>query len=246
MSDIELRLGKMTEAEIAEWRGVTEASLHKNFSKYEKEFEEYCSFVRYKEGRKYAGIDIKEIYNEIIYINKGSKDYERMKEFIPNHIKENPSITTGTWMAICYLEKYPDAKIQQSTASVYARQICKEWYPKEGIINSLTSNRKGNEKGYYERVVGLSFDGKPRLLTKEEEQLKEQLYERFIINPLKNKKAMNEIILNVEDGRKQNFDLGAAYFQLKDVLHDETGGWLISGRKYKDYIEWDKEEKFEF
>lgn len=247
----QLKLGRMSFEELGEWRGVKPQNFNRNFNtRWKEELEEYCEFTRYKEGRKYAGIEISKIY-EPVYIKRGSKDYERMKKFAEEHVKKNPDITTGVWVAINYLKNFPDCELKKVTIAKYANKINNEYFgdgrkKKEGI------------KGTSKIVTGISKNSEPRVLTPEEEERRFELYQKYYVEKQKEscnitKEELEEILcseelehieinnegilINEEELKKvteryKKFKASEAFKDFMFACLKEFGGWPIQGKKY--------------
>lgn len=256
-----LHLGKMTYAEIGKWRGITEASAKKNFSRIQKELEEYCTFTRYKDENKvFAGIEVTEIFDSKEYVKKKSKGYKQLEKYcleqwVPNR---EGNITTNTVTAKRFIEDVPDHILSESTAAKYASKIYLEHFG-DGRY------KKRGKSGISEEVLGISIDHEPRLLTPEERELYFMLLDKHIISPQKkrfdnidkeqlgkdfsylekqkkkhNKKVSDLDFKGIFD-KQDSFNYEQAWYNFRNEFNVKTGGWPITGRMYDRMIFWDEE-----
>lgn len=248
---IELKIGKMTYEELAEWRGVQTNNVYKNFKKFSEELSEYCRFERCKKGRKYAGVEIIEIYTPV-YIKKRSKDYERMKKFVPIHVDKYPDIVTGIHVAVEYQKAYKDCTLKLKTLAAYANKIIKEFYGDGKIVRYGTH-------GISKIIAGVSWEHIPRAMTEEELKKRHELLEEFVYKPQREmignlsyeeetelvgalndcaakgaitKEEMLKASIKKEDD-KEPFDPNWAYQEFRYACCDEFGGWPIKAKKCK-------------
>ena len=75
---MQLSIGKMTLANLAQWFGVSAGSLRNNKSKYLESLARYCRF--HEEGTTKKTLYIDEVYEAEYKTLRGPKPYERVKE----------------------------------------------------------------------------------------------------------------------------------------------------------------------
>lgn len=88
----ELKLGKMTKAELAEWFGITESSYSRQRAKKMELLEDYADFEEV-----YGGVVIKEIYQPVFMKKSGAALVRQMAEKAWNELNtvKNVSIIIG-------------------------------------------------------------------------------------------------------------------------------------------------------
>lgn len=159
----ELKLGKMTTKEIAEWFGIKINSFNHNKVKKLKELENFAEFKM-----EYGGINIINIY-EPIYFKQSSKAYQIIKNNFEQAWHKSGLDTAARVGSQIWIEN-PQIQdmISETTARQYACRIRKEFY---GLVY------KQNSKGTcHSKWVAENKWDEAVLLTKEQEkQLKQTI-----------------------------------------------------------------------
>ena len=99
---MELKLGKMTSRELAEWFGVSYRSYTHKISKYLDELDLFCDFEKV-----YGGVIIKEIFDPIYSKNVNKKDQELFLKELDRCLKEQDGLSTVAGMARLYIYDEP-------------------------------------------------------------------------------------------------------------------------------------------
>lgn len=112
---MELRLGKMSGKEIAEWFGITVHTYQSKATKYLKKLEEFCEFEKV-----YGGVEISKIYLST-YDRKLSKtiDTSYVKEVYLNH-----GLTSMSGM--CEKYGYSITQVRNSRNRLYGEKVYNE------------------------------------------------------------------------------------------------------------------------
>lgn len=107
---MELKLGKMTSRELAQWFGVKYERYSHNISKYLEVLELYCDFEKI-----YGGVIVKEIFIEQYDKKLNKKDKELYMNEIERCVKEQDGLSTVAGMARKYMSnnEYDDLRTAQ-------------------------------------------------------------------------------------------------------------------------------------
>lgn len=165
---MELKLGKMTNKDIAEWMGISAITFNGHKEKYLKELENNY-FKYHLEGKR---VYIDEIYNPVF--KKGVKPYQMVKEKIDDIWSKN-GLDSCKNVSEQIVEYYGDKlEIKPSTAYKYTTRGRNDLYGKpfggEGEIGSC------------EYVWCKKTDNGYELLSEEEEKIKKNLIKKYFGN----------------------------------------------------------------
>ena len=164
---MELKLGIMTNAELADWFGVKPKTFANAKAKKLEELKEYAEF---KESR--GKVEIVTIYYPV-YIQKKSRNYEIVKEGFEKNL--NPSGLDTLRRISCQIcEDNPDLTIALNTAYCYTADYAKEAY---GVTNSNICGTKGCR--HYEFGKWVEGEEYPIALTEEENIIKQRLLKKY-------------------------------------------------------------------
>lgn len=195
----ELKVGRMTVLELAEWFGVQRGTVSKNKQKYLEKLKDYCSFDDL--GKK--GIDIKEIYFPVRMKNVSIRDLKLYKELVESQPEQITSVAA-------MVEELKEKGMKDSTLTYRLS--------KAGEIGFGKTKEKDSEGLYGERnyVWAIKLKGKVhyRRLNAEEDAIFNELISAvYASNPQKVKDA----VLLEEDFK--NSDMSKEeYFRRKELL----------------------------
>lgn len=212
INPIELKLGLMTNKELAEWFGISPKTLRNTREKRLKELEEYAVFNLF--GNK---INIAEIKIPI-YVKKKSQNYLAIKSHIDENWNENGLATKKEVSERIYnkREEY-NLNIKPSTTYAYTCKGSNELY------GSAREPDKGGEIGNcrYVLCVRDAQTGDLRWFTEEEYQKKLELKEKYL------KKFNKEEYQDVEE---------SIYFsERKEKISKETAAKTVYELRHEAY-----------
>lgn len=166
---MELRLGKMTNREIAEWFGIKPNTLSKN---KEKKLEELSFFAKHhlEESGK---IFIDEIYIPV-YEKQTKKNFEKVKSKFDEAWAENGIDTCKDVSDKIYLLLVKDDgkfNLKESTVYKYTRQSRDELYGKPYCYSGT--------KGCCKYVFAKKTENGYELFNEEEEKIKKELIKKY-------------------------------------------------------------------
>lgn len=162
----ELKLGKMTTKEIAEWFGIKINSFNHNKTNKLKELENFADFEV-----EYGGINIINIY-EPIYFKRSSMAYQVIKDNFDQAWHKSGLDTAARVGSQIWIEN-PQIQdmISETTARQYACRIRKEFY---GLV--YKQNSEGTKGTCHSKWVAENNWDEAVLLSKEQEkQLKQTI-----------------------------------------------------------------------
>lgn len=144
-----LRLGKMTSQEIADWFGLKNAkSLSNKTKNYNHKYEELSEYCEYK--KIHGGYEIINIFNQDIlkYEKQRPEAYQYVKD---NYKQEQRSLDTITRVAAALYTKKPSSlHISYSTIKKYTGELKnKEYGSREHGIGT-----KGTSETIWSKIIG--------------------------------------------------------------------------------------------
>jgi hypothetical protein len=235
----QLKLGKMTNKEMAEWFGVALTSYTQRKRKgtaYLNQLEDYCAFEEIR-----GGINVLEIYKSE-YIPKKSKVDKAMRELAETWSSQPDGFSTATYLVGAFLVDHEDEP---------GYEVFYEYSP-QTLIDKVSEVKKelwGNgytkrhgTRGWSTRVMGVKDkDDIPRLMTDEEHDLRRKLYKDYVLPKTDEQidKDMQEYLEGEQKTRDNNFK------RLFDIYKQKTGLIIIMGTQCQDGIIWDEEFTFE-
>ena len=161
---MELRVGLMTNNELAEWFGVKPVTFRNHKSKKLEELKKYADFEL-----KGAKIYIKEIYGSKVYIKR--QDYSIVKEEFTQVYNDSKIDTASNVSKKIYRKRKDDLTIKESTTYEYTRAARNELYGKpfvgcgeKGVCRYIWAKQIG--EGQYERFNDTEQAIYKRLLVK--------------------------------------------------------------------------------
>ena len=159
----ELRLGKVTNKELAEWFGAKSAdNISRHKKRYLETLKEYCNFEDIR-----GGVLIKEIFKPFYIKNS---NYQIVKEEFKETWDESGLDTCSRVGAVIWEHHYDELKVQQSTTIKHTLQVRNELYGKP----FEREKGCGQDRCVYIFCIKKE-NGKCEFLTEEEEAIKEEL-----------------------------------------------------------------------
>lgn len=193
---MELKLGKMTQKELAEWFGISYNTLKTHPATKAKRLELLKSFADYH-------IEKKTIYIDKIHIPVYSKAYDIVKEEFPKTWHENKIDTCARVGAeIYYKNKEVSSQVKLDTAQTYTCRVKKEFYGRNHIKECGT-------KGYSEYIWGKILPGgQCEELSPEEKEIVKECSQESYGKTLSDKVALLADAFNKHEITEQEFDEG--------------------------------------
>ena len=206
---MELKLGKMTNKDLAEWFGISPNSLSKNIT---AKLEELKYFDNYHlEGKKKKKVVIDEIL-EPVYQKRGSETYNKVKNNIDNVWDESGYDTCSRVGGAIYEKlKGEDEHFNYALSTVvnYTRKGRNELYGvpfgEEGILGSCV----------YQWCKKDEETGKIRALTDEENEIKEQLQKKYFGNASEKQIIVQAMVESGELPKEQAWEMLTALTNMK-------------------------------
>lgn len=212
----ELKLGIITNKELAEWFGLSYGTFRNNKQKKLEELKEYASFIETKNKIKILSIDIP------IYVKKKEKQFDIVKSHIDETWAENGLDTKVNVSNKIYAKK-DEYKITLSPNTTYA-YVCVGARELYGDPRKMTTGEIG--KSRYALCVLDAKTKEARWFTKEEYAKKQEIKAKYF----KSKNAseieeQKEVIM--QQARK------------KKISDDEAKAWIYDMEKqlYYDYLD---------
>ena len=227
----ELRLGKISNEELAEWFLITPKNLSSHKGRYLKKLEEYCAFTPYR-----GGVEVTEIYK---YTYSKNKNLQIVREEFDSSWSSTGLDTCTRVASSIYVKRSNDLTVQVSTTARHVSQIRDEKYGKP-------FSEKGGPEGHCIYILCKKDDnGQPIFLTEEEEAIKKKLLKKWLGNADEKTLLVKELISKGELSKEEAWsyysdiiNLPRAYTGFMGDFKAETGVQLIRGTLI------DKELKF--
>lgn len=236
----ELKLGKVTNQELAEWFNATVNSITKKKQQWLKVLQEYCEFTPV-----YGGVIITKIYKPFYTKNMNLKIVQ--EEFNEVWDKSNLDSCKRVSEEI-YEKRQKDFTVAESTIYHQTRQTRDEFYGKPML-------GQGSKGTCYYVWCKKNKNGKLEYLSEEEEQIKKKLMEQYFSTADEKTIMVQQMIENNEITEQEAWGY---YSELLKLPHNyrafmtafkkETGINLIKGTVLENQIIWgkDKEQEFTF
>lgn len=227
----ELRLGKITTTELAEWFNTTAKNLSKHKKDYLKKLEPYCAFEPF-----HGGINVTQIYKSIYVKNKTYMIAE--EEFDKEWSASGLDTCSNVANKICE-KRCEELNVQPATVAKHLSQVRNTKYGKP-------FSEKGGPEGHCIYILCKKDDnGQPIFLTEEEEAIKKKLLKKWLGNADEKTLLVKELISKGELSKEEAWsyysdiiNLPRAYTGFMGDFKAETGVQLIRGTLI------DKELKF--
>lgn len=172
-----LKIGIMTNKELAEWFGIKESSLTAHRKKKLEELEFFADFETLK-----GKVNIIDIHFPV-YVKRGSKAYNCIKENFNDKWGSTSEMVNGCKIDTCSrasLELYEclkeeNIKITEGTNYSYTLKAKKEYYG----IPFGKGGTKGSCMYVFCKKIGKDADAKFELFTEEEQKIKEKILNKY-------------------------------------------------------------------
>lgn len=164
---MELRLGIMTNKELAEWFGIKEGTLKNQKKQRLEKLKEYAKFEEIK-----GKVNIIEIYSA--EYKKKLSNYKFIKQKT-QELWDKSGLDMCTFVAQKIKEKYAD-KINTTDATLY-NYVCKAKSELWG-----NKNKNNGEIGYCKRQLAKKINNKCIEFSEEESGIKEKLRKKYLGN----------------------------------------------------------------
>lgn len=167
---LELRLGKLTTKELADWFGISYGTFRNNKTKKFEDLKNYCEF-----DEVYGGIIIKEIY-----FSRYDKGYSKDDEVYLREVKaSNEHISTIS--GIARKLKTEDKDYKDLSESQIKRRMTKAGVRTFGVTSNFIEKGRYGTREYVWAIKEDDFN-KYRHLTKEEDEIFSKLILDFYTN----------------------------------------------------------------
>ena len=239
---MELRIGKMTSREIAEWFGISYSSYRRSKQKKEELLEKLLFYCSYKSI--YGGIIVKEIF--VSEYNK-NLNTDASKEYLIQVKEANSNLCTIAGMTRKLRIEYPDTWGKLSESAVI-KSLRNAGIALFGETN-LPLYREQEEKhsgpcGYREYCWAIKVNdfNKYRFLTEEENKIFDDLLQSYNISSkdialkeqvekeYKRQLVKREITIEEYDRKTSNIEL---FPQLLSKFKKETGLVLVHATRHE-------------
>lgn len=229
---MKLKLGIMTNKELAEWFGIKEKSFA-NAKK--KKLEELKKFADFSTSR--GKVNIKKIYIEK-YEKKGSEAKEKTKEKLPEkwgHGENNIDTCKRVSLAINAELKNEGLLMSDGTIYNYTRQVRNELF---GIPFSQIGGSIGNCVYIWCKRIGEGKNARYEQLTEEEEKIKKHLLKKYFGSDEEKEVLIASMVENGEITKEEAWDLHAEligvnnsdnFLSFINELSVAIGGFVVKG-----------------
>lgn len=237
-----LKLGIMTNKELADWFGISEASFKNTKRLKLEELKTYAEFETIK-----GKVNIKRILSTAAYEKRSARKKELIKDNFVNELPKDTMITTCSEIAADMCETL-DLDLSYETVCAYTREARNELFG-----NPSEESNKGGTVGscYYlwcikepdlDRGEGYY---KYRQMTKEENEIKEKILTNYYKKPVKAVEATMLVKSMVISGeitkdeawdqleRMTGFNDNNTFWNCLDELQRELGATVIRGTKFE-------------
>jgi hypothetical protein len=239
---MELKLGKMTTKEIAEWFGVSYGAFRNDKIKKFQELKRYAQFEEV-----YGGVNIKTIYKGV-YNKKDNQIrqiYEQGFEEVRQPIDTVSNINNQIYEK--YYDKLPTLSSAQSGYH-YAIEVRNEKYgvpfQNHGSAGCCYYCWCKQEIGDNDSPLYIPF-------TEEEQKIKEKLLTKFFGNQEEKTLLLQEMVLAGEIKKEEAWDIFTEFSNLNQAgftaflkeLESEIGAKVVKATKFEKGIYFDKPEE---
>lgn len=167
---MKLKLGMMTNKELAQWFGVSEGTFRNSKKSKLKELEYFASFEEVK-----GKVNIKEIYFNT-YSKQGSKNYQKVKDVIDEVWNQETGLDSCARVGMEIKEKFGESlPLTERTIYDYTRKGRNELYGRP----FLDAGTLGKCSYTWCKKEGEGVAAEYRLLTDEEEKVKKELLKKY-------------------------------------------------------------------
>ena len=197
---MQLKLGKMTNTELAEWFGIKNQSFKNSKQKKLQELKLYADFEEV-----YGGVIITKILNKdnVEYSKQGSQNYELVKSSFNEEWNDN-GIDSCRNVALKIYDKHKkELTITQGTTEVYVRKSRNELYG----IPFLTEGSLGKCTYLWCKRENTSNGIRYIELTEEEDKVRKKLMKQYFNADEDKKLFVAEMVHTGEISKEQGFDI---------------------------------------
>lgn len=200
---MELKLGKMTSREMAEWFGISYNNYSRTISKRLDELDLFCDFEKV-----YGGVIIKEIFDPIYNKEVNKKDQELFLKELDRCLKEQDDLSTVAGMARLYTYDEPHYKNERTAQ----RRLSKT----SNRLFGKAATHEAGSLGYKEYVwaIKMSDYNEYRYMTDEEDKIFDEILTAFYTIPPEKARQLGILEDNL---RNKEIDVDE-YFKQKDML----------------------------
>ena len=208
--NMELKLGIMTNAELAEWFGIKEKSFTTNRSKKLEELSQFAEFENLK-----GKVKITKIIRPV-FIKKRSRNYQIVQEGFKKHLAPNGLDTMKRISKVIYAENKAELTITEETLYRYLADYCVVAFGKHG--------KEAGEQGCrYYMLAKRNPDGGDNLylpFTAEEQEIKQEILKRLFAEDKAEKLEQLMVFEDLLKTGEMNDEEAFKYF--KDIIHLNT------------------------
>lgn len=231
-----LKLGIMTNAELANWFGVTQGSFKATKAKKLEELKDFADFEEVK-----GKVNIKEIYYDT-YVKRGSKAYEIYKEEFDKEWSDTGIDSCSRVNTAILTKREADLKIKESTGYYYTRKTRNELYG----VPFMAPGIKGTCEYKWVKCVGEGLDIKYIPLTPEEEKIKKDLHTKYFGDSSDKSVMIKAMVMRGELTKEEAWDAyenisnmtDNAFMNFLTELRTALGGCkLVHGTEIHKFIE---------
>ena len=226
---MELRVGLMTNSELAEWFGVKPASFRNHKPKKLEELKKYADFEL-----KGARIYIKEIYGSKVYIKR--QDYSIVKEEFTQVYNKSKIDTASNVSKKIYNKRKSDLTIKESTTYEYTREARNELYGKPFIGKGKLGTCR------YIWVKKLD-EGKYERFNDEEEAMYKKLLVKYFKNSDDKAMFVKDMIKRGEVTKEEAWDvydeianLEFSFMNFKAEMEEFVGCTIVRATEIEDQL----------
>ena len=228
---MELRVGLMTNSELAEWFGVKPASFRNHKPKKLEELKKYADFEL-----KGTRIYIKEIYGSKVYIKR--QDYSIVKEEFTQVYNKSKIDTASNVSKKIYNKRKNDLTIKESTTYEYTREARNELYGKPFVGKGKLGTCR------YIWVKKLD-EGKYERFNDEEEAMYKKLLLKYFKNTDSKAMFVKDMIKRGEVTKEEAWDvydeianLEFGFMNFKAEMEEAIGYPIVRVTEIENQINW--------
>ena len=241
---MELKLGKMTSKEIAEWFGLSYGAYRNSKKEKLGELSDYADF-----DEIYGGVLIKKIRGGGSYLKEGRKQKEIVFNAFDEEWNEN-GLDTCSNVAIKIYDKHKnELKIAENTTYNYTIEARNEKYGKPFGADGKLGNC---------RYIWVKASDQPdgtkllELFNEEEEKIKKELMNKYFSTDAEKEVMVAEMVNRGELTKAEAYDTlvemkhlnNAGFMAFKNELEERIGSQVLKGtyiEKRQELIEWCEE-----
>lgn len=237
---MKLKIGKMTNQDLADWFGVTKKTITNNKQKWLTELKDYAKF--YEEKGK---VIITEVYQDE-YMSRIKINQIKIKKEFPKVWRELDTCKRAGAEIAQNLKN--EIELSQGVVEKYTRLNRTELY---GNPKDLEGGTIGNCSYIWAKKSGDGANAVYELLTKEEEKIKEEVIRKYYGNTTEKQIIVKGMIASGEIKKEDAWEVleeltgstDGKFFDFFYELQEKIGATLVRATKSEKYIE---EEGYNF